>query len=256
MSNQHKALTPDLVQPLLEGRFGKPYLWRETCTSTQDLLRDPGLPEGAVAVAEHQTAGRGRSGRDWKDEPGETLLTSILLRPPARVPVAQLSLVCGLAVAEIIGAVSAVESGIKWPNDVLVDGRKVAGILLEASSGLVVCGIGLNVNQTEAALSREVRTRAASLRTIAGHEHDRAELLVALLARLETAYETWRLDGLAALWPELERRDVLRGSQVTVGDASGVADGIASDGRLRLRSPDGGAVLVGSGEVTLEEGRG
>jgi BirA family transcriptional regulator, biotin operon repressor / biotin---[acetyl-CoA-carboxylase] ligase len=218
------------------------------------MLRDPAQPEGAVAVAEHQSAGRGRSGRDWEDEPGEALLTSMLLRPPAGTPAAQLSLVCALAVAQAVGAVSAVETGIKWPNDVLVDDRKVAGILLEASAGIVVCGIGLNVNQTEDTLPRELRTPAASLRTITGNEHDRAELLVALLAQLEVDYETWRLDGLAGLLPGLERRDVLRGSQVAVGGASGVADGIAPDGRLRLRLPDGGGVLVGSGEVTREEG--
>jgi BirA family transcriptional regulator, biotin operon repressor / biotin---[acetyl-CoA-carboxylase] ligase len=256
VSNRHEPLTPGLVEPLLRGRLGRPYLWLETCTSTQDMLRDRGLPEGTVAVAEHQTAGRGRSGRDWHDEPGETLLASVLLRPPARAPIAQLSLVCGLAVVETVGAVSAVGAGIKWPNDVLVDGRKVAGILLEASSGVVVCGIGLNVNQTEDGLPREVRTPAASLCTITGREHDRAELLVTLLVQLEAGYELWCREGLAPFLPELERRDALRGSQVAVGDASGVADGIAPDGRLRLRSPDGGAVLVASGEVTREEGRG
>jgi BirA family biotin operon repressor/biotin-[acetyl-CoA-carboxylase] ligase len=254
VSSHHERLTPDLVQPLLRGRFGRPYLWLDTCTSTQDVLRDSPLPEGAVAVAEHQTAGRGRSGRCWEDQPREGLLTSILVRPPPGAPSPQLSLVCALAVAKTVETVGGIGAEIKWPNDVLVDGRKVAGILLEASPGIVVCGIGLNVNQTAAGLPREARTPVASLRTITGDEHDRTELLVALLARLETDYETWRRDGLVALLPELERRDVLRGSQVAVGDASGVADGIAPDGRLRLRSPDGETALVGSGEVTRGRG--
>jgi BirA family biotin operon repressor/biotin-[acetyl-CoA-carboxylase] ligase len=256
VSNHHEPLTPDVVRPLLRGRFGQPYLWLETCTSTQDMLHDPELPEGAVAVAEHQTAGRGRDGRRWEDEPAEALLSSVLLRPAAGCQVAQLSLVCALAVAEVVEAAVGVEAGIKWPNDVLVAGSKVAGILLEARSGCVVCGLGLNVNQAAAGLPRDARSPVASMRTLTGDVHDRAELLSALLVRLETGYDAWRREGLAPLLPGLERRDVLRGSQVVVGDASGVADGFAPDGRLRLRSPDGDVVLVGSGEVTLEEGRG
>jgi BirA family biotin operon repressor/biotin-[acetyl-CoA-carboxylase] ligase len=255
--NHHKrCLTPAVVEPLLRGRLGRPYLWSESCVSTQDVLRDPGLPEGAVAATEHQTAGRGRGGRRWEDEPGDALLLSVLLRPPESAGAPQLSLVCALAVAETVQGALDGDVGVKWPNDVLVDRRKVAGILLEGRDGALVCGIGLNVNQNEAGLPRDARTPVASLRTMTGRAHDRVELLVRLLERLEARYDAWRGNGLTPLLPELERRDVLRGSAVTVGDVNGTALGVASDGRLRIRSADGSETLIASGEVSQEEGRG
>ena len=249
MLNQHKPLTAAAVEPLLRGRFGRPYLWAESCPSTQDALRDPALSEGAVAVTEHQTAGRGRAGRGWEDAPGTALLLSVLLRPPDGSAAPQLSLVCALAVAESVEATTGVEASVKWPNDVLVAGRKVAGILLEGHDGAVVCGIGVNVSQTETTLPRDTRTPSASLHTLTGQEHDRAELLVSLLERLESRYDAWLGNGLAPLLPELERRDVLHGSVVTVGDVTGTAEGFAPDGRLRIRADTGAETLVASGEI-------
>ncbi len=249
MLNQHKLLSPAAVEPLLRGRFGRPYLWSEACASTQDVLRGAELPEGAVAVTEHQTDGRGRERRRWTDEPGMALLVSLLLRPPAGSPSQQLSLVCALAVAETVEGAVARTAGVKWPNDVLLDGRKVAGILLESAGGAVVCGVGLNVDQTESGLPRDARIPAASLRTATGRAYDRTALLVSLLGRLEARYDAWLRDGLAALLAELERRDVLRGTSVTVGEATGTADGLAPDGRLRLRGTDGTTSLIASGEV-------
>jgi BirA family biotin operon repressor/biotin-[acetyl-CoA-carboxylase] ligase len=248
--NRHKrCLTPAVVEPLLRGRFGHPYLWVESCGSTQDVLRDTSLPEGAVATTEHQTAGRGRAGRTWDDAPGAALLVSVLLRPPATAAVAQLSLVCALAAAETVEGAIGRAAAVKWPNDVLVDRRKVAGILLEGRDGSVACGVGLNANQEEASLPRDARTPVAALRTHTGREHDRAALLVTLLERLELRYDAWLRSGLAPLLPGLERRHALRGSVVTVGGVAGTAEGIASDGRLRVRSPDGTSTLVASGEV-------
>jgi BirA family biotin operon repressor/biotin-[acetyl-CoA-carboxylase] ligase len=247
--NHHKPLTAGIVEPRLRGRFGRPYLWVESCASTQDVLRDASLPEGAVATTEHQTAGRGRAGRSWEDASGTALLVSVLLRPPESSVVAQLSLVCALAVAETVEGALDRDASVKWPNDVLADGRKLAGILLEGRDGAVVCGIGLNVNQVVGMLPRGARMPIASLRTLTGREHDRAELLARLLERLEARYDAWRGNGLAPLLPELERRDVLRGSAVTVGEVMGTADGIAYDGRLRVRLADGRATLVASGEI-------
>jgi BirA family biotin operon repressor/biotin-[acetyl-CoA-carboxylase] ligase len=245
----HHQLTADRVEPLLRGRFGRPYLWQETCPSTQDVLRaDPDLPEGAVAVAEHQTAGRGRGGRRWEDVAGASLLLSVLLRPPAAAPVEQLALVAGLAVAEAVDEQPAA-AAIKWPNDVLLRGRKVAGILLEASEGVVVCGIGINVAQTAGQLPADTRLPAGSLAEARGRAPDRAHLLVDLLDRLERRYDTWLDRGLAALLPELERRDALRGHVVTVGYVVGTAMGIAPDGRLRVVGADGAERQVASGEV-------
>lgn len=249
MSRDTVALTAALVRPLLEGRFGEPYLWSASCASTQDVLRDAALPEGAVAVTEHQTAGRGRRGRRWEDEPGASLLLSVLLRPSG-VVAPQLSLVCALAVAEAVEAAGGLEARVKWPNDVLVDGRKVAGILLEGHGDAVVCGIGVNVGQTERQLPAGARG-AASLRTLTGRAHDRASLLVDLLGRVERHYDAWRAGGLAPLLPELERRDALRDRAISVGGVSGTAGGFAVDGRLRVVATDGAEALVASGEVDL-----
>ncbi len=243
-------LSPDRVEPLLRGRLGRPYLWSETSTSTQDVLRDVDLTEGAVAVSEHQTAGRGRVGRRWEDAPGTALLLSVLLRPPDTAGAPQLSLVCALAVAESVEATTGLEARVRWPNDVLVGGRKVAGILLEGHEDAVVCGIGVNVSQTEAALPRDARTPAASLRTLTGREQDRAALLVLLLERLESRYDTWLAGGLAPMLPELDRRNVLRGREVRVGENTGSAGAITERGQLTLTHADGTTTLVVSGEVT------
>ena len=251
MLNQHKLLTAAVVEPLLPGRFGRPYLWSESCPSTQDVLRDDALPEGAVALTEHQTAGRGRAGRQWQDERGTALLLSVLLRPPGSAAVAQLSLVCALAVAETVERATGLDAGVKWPNDVLVSREKVAGILLDGRDGAVVCGIGLNVNQTEPALPADARTPAASLRTLTGREHDRAAILLALLERLEASYNAWLGEGLALILPELERRDALRGAPLGVGKVSGLGAGIAPDGRLRVRTTEGTELLLSSGEVEV-----
>lgn len=244
-----EALTGDRVGPLLRGRFGAPYLWSEECRSTQDVLLQNEWDEGAISVTEHQTGGRGRQRRAWTDTSGRSLLLSLLLRPQVGAPVEQLSLLVGLAVAESIDAVAGTRSELKWPNDVLVAGRKVAGILLESSGGTVVCGVGINVNQTEDELPTDTRVPAGSLQLVTGREHDRASLLATLLLALEQRYDTWRENGLERFAVELERRDALRGRRVSVGDLSGTAAGIAGDGRLRVASDDGTESLVASGEV-------
>ena len=254
MLNHHTLLSPAAVEPLLRGRFGRPYLWHESCASTQDVLRGGNLPEGAVAVTEHQTSGRGRAGRGWDDVPGSSLLLSLLLRPGAGSAAQQLSLVVGLAVAEAVeenrGA-----AGIKWPNDVILGGRKIAGVLLEATGGAVVCGIGINVSQAEEELPGGTRVLAGSLLTVGGRAPERAELLVSLLEILEHRYDAWRRSGLAPFLDELEARNVLRGRPVEVGGEAGTAGPVAHDGRLTLLRDDGTTALVGSGEVT-EVGRG
>ena len=253
MLNQHKVpLAPDLVRPRLKGRFGEPYLWSASCSSTQDALREGHLVEGAVAVTEHQTAGRGRVGRVWDDRPGTSLLVSVVLTPPDAASAAQLSLVCALAIAGSVEATIGRHTQVKWPNDVLVDGRKVAGILLEGRGGAVVCGIGVNVNQTESELPSGAPVPAGSFRTLTGREHDRVGLLVDVLERLEARYDSWLASGLAPLLPELERRDALCGRTVVVGGVSGAARGIAPDGRLRVAGVDGRETLVASGEVASD----
>lgn len=245
-------LAAETVRPLLHGRFGEPWLWRPTCPSTQALLSDDRLPEGAVAVTDHQTAGRGRLGRTWDDAPGTAILASVLLRPPGGADLPQLSLVCALAVAEAVEAATDLAAQIKWPNDVLLDRRKVAGILLEGSRGAVVCGVGVNVNQTREQLPADARTPAASLRTVTGSEHDRPSILADLLSRLEAHYGDWRESGLERLHSGIGARNFLFGRRLRLDGRAGTGGVIAADGRLEVALDGGGSVRVESGEIAVE----
>jgi len=183
--------TPEAAVPRLRGRFGREYTFAETCPSTQRLLA-PDAPEGAVAVADEQTEGRGRLGRHWEAAAGTSLLCSIQLRPTleaARFP--ELTLVGAKACADAIQVLTGLEPSLKHPNDVLIGGRKVAGILGEASDGRVVLGIGINTNTEAGELPVDVRIPATSLLAETGEAVDRVELLVELLAALERRYEAW-----------------------------------------------------------------
>lgn len=245
------ALRPETVEPLLRGRFGRPYLYRDACESTQRLL-ERSLGEGAVAVCDEQTAGRGRLGRTWTAPRGTAILCSVLLEPPPERPLAQLSLVGGLAVAETVEAATGAAAGIKWPNDVLLGGRKVAGVLAEAAGGAVVLGIGLNVNQTVDELPSDARVTAGSLLTAGGEPRERAPLLARLLLALERLYDRWNGGGLTAVHAGLVVRDVLRGRRVAVDGAAGVAAGIDGAGRLVVEI-GGHRRAVESGEILLLE---
>jgi BirA family biotin operon repressor/biotin-[acetyl-CoA-carboxylase] ligase len=167
------TLVPEAVVPRLRGSFGRNYLYAVETPSTQSMAPAE-APHGTVALAEHQTAGRGRMGRVWIDEPASGLAMSIVLRPP--LPVArwpELTLVAARAVADAIGE----GATIKDPNDVLLDGKKVAGILAEAGER-VVLGIGVNVG-------------SAPWPGAAFVERDRLDLLVDILDRLERGYDAW-----------------------------------------------------------------
>ena len=183
--------TPEAVLPRLRGRFGREYTYVPQCPSTQRLLA-PDAAEGAVAVADEQTEGRGRLGRRWEAPAGTSLLCSVQLRPPveaARFP--ELTLVGAGACADAIAALTGLSPTLKDPNDVLVAGRKVAGVLGEASESRVVLGIGVNANVPAEDLPTDVRLPATSLLAETRAPVDRVELLVELLARLESRYDAW-----------------------------------------------------------------
>jgi len=192
------SLAPDDVLPLLSGTFGHVYRYEQLCSSTQRLLQ-PDDPEGAVAVAEEQSEGRGRLGRSWQAPARTSVLLSILLRPevePPRLP--ELTLVAGGAVAQAIAEATGLEPAIKFPNDVLLGGRKVAGILAESSGGRVVLGVGVNANQTAEQLPPDVQTEPTSLRLELGKPVERPELLAAILRQVEQAYRAWVSTGTSA----------------------------------------------------------
>jgi BirA family biotin operon repressor/biotin-[acetyl-CoA-carboxylase] ligase len=177
---------------LLQGRLGRPYRFVEECTSTQRLL-DMDEAEGATAATDLQTQGRGRLGRTWETPPGRALLFSVLLHP--RPPMAlwpELSLVTGDAVAAALREQTGVPAELSHPNDVLIEGRKVAGVLPEATVGRVVLGIGVNVNQTTEELPAETPKPATALRVETGREWPRGPLLAAILLELERRYDDWQ----------------------------------------------------------------
>ena len=185
------SLAPDAVRPLLRGRFGKVYRYAELTPSTQRMLGEDSA-EGAVAVTEEQTEGRGRLGRRWEAAPGTSILVSVLLVPPVEPPrLPELSLVAGGAVSQAIAEITGIEPAIKFPNDLLIGMRKVAGILAESTEGRVVLGIGVNVNQTAQQLPTETLTQPTSLRVVLGEPVDRARLLAAILLHLERDYDAW-----------------------------------------------------------------
>jgi BirA family transcriptional regulator, biotin operon repressor / biotin---[acetyl-CoA-carboxylase] ligase len=217
------TLRPEVVRPLLRGAFGQPYVWQETCPSTQELAR--GLPEGGVAVCEEQTAGRGRRGRAWKSPRGAGVLFSLSLHPetpPGRLP--PLTLVIGEAVAEAAWP----DAAVRWPNDVVVEGHKLAGILAEVRDGEVVVGIGVNANHALGDLPADARVAPTSLRLLSGGTVDRAALLADILEAIERRYRAFERDGFSGLL-----RDDLRGRRVSLaGGAEGICDGVDGEGRL------------------------
>ena len=244
------SLAPEFVDPLLTGRFGRPYVYEESCESSQRLL-GADFGEGAVAVCDVQTKGRGRLGHGWETPSGTAILCSILLEPPAKRAIAELSLVAGLAVAEAVESALGLAVQLKWPNDVMVNRRKIAGVIAEAANGRAVVGMGVNVNQTREQLPADAQTPPGSLYTTDGVRRQRAPLLARLLRQLERDYDVWREGGLDALYEGLGARDFLRGRRVFVDGQAGTGIGIDRSGRLEVEI-DGRRRFVESGEVRFE----
>jgi BirA family biotin operon repressor/biotin-[acetyl-CoA-carboxylase] ligase len=243
------TLAFESVERHIRGRFGKPYLYEPDCESTQLLLVGSGLPEGAAAATDHQTGGRGRLGRPWVAPAGSSVLVSVMLHPPPGRHLPELSLVAALAAAEAVEGATGLTAQIKWPNDVMLNRRKVAGILSELADGTVVVGIGINVNQTREDIPPDTTTPAGSLFTLTGSRSDRAGLLGSLLFRLERIYDGWRHGGLSDLYGEIGARDFLRGRRITVDGADATALQILRDGRLEVQMDTGDIRPVESGDV-------
>ncbi len=237
-------------------RLGRPIVRLGEVGSTNDvagLLAAAGVAEGALVVADRQSAGRGRLGRPWVSPHGG-LWCSVLLRPARGPSRGLLSLAVGVAVAEAAEAACDVRAGLKWPNDVLVEGRKVAGVLLEAAGGAVIVGVGVNVIIPAGALRADIGPAATSLHLASGRPVDRDRVLAALLDRLTAWYEAWGAGGGQVLeaW---RRRDVTAGRRAVVSmpgeTLEGVAEGIDGDGALRLRLSTGEVRRVMAADVQV-----
>lgn len=232
----------------MEFRFHR----KETTASTNADARE-GRP-GDVFVAEFQTAGRGRLDHEWHAARGENLTFSAVLdaadAPPAEV--ATLPLVVGLAVARYVSSLlgGAADVSVKWPNDVLVGGRKICGILCERNGDAVIAGVGLNVNQTD--FPAEIAARATSLRLAAGSPFDREGVLNGVVAEIGDMHSRWLRGGFAALRGGFAAVDYLKGRMVSVFSTDddkapfeGLCGGVQEDGSL----------LVGSTKVYAGEAR-
>lgn len=253
-----------ILEGLATRAIGRDLRVFDQVTSTNDVamaLADAGAPHGAAVVAEGQTRGRGRLGRPWASPPGLGLWVSVVLRPSVRPELAPcLTLLAGLAAAEAIAAEAVVATALKWPNDVLLDGRKVAGALAELRAEdqvvrHVVAGIGINVHQRAGDFPAELAEAAISLQMATGRAVSRVLLLRRLFLRLETWVHTFATEGPAPVVAAAAARMPMLGCQVVAvsGRArwEGRAERLEEDGALLLALPGGGTRRVLAAEVTL-----
>ncbi len=238
--------------------LGQPLRLCDETTSTNDdaaLAAKAGAPHGVLFVAETQSRGRGRRGSEWVSAPGAGLWCSLVLRPPFGVELLPgIALCAGLAVRAAVAPLVDEQVAVKWPNDVLAGGRKLAGILVETQlSGKhvasVVVGVGINVTQTD--FPAPIRDIATSLALLASRELGRERLLARFLSALETELERLAADGMAGVADALAPYDALLGRHLKVGALEGHGAGIDRSGQLRLRLLDGSEALIASGHVEL-----
>lgn len=228
-------------------RFGNPRHHRRSLDSTNDLARElaaGGAPQGTVVTAEEQVAGRGRQGRSWTAPAGKALLYSAIVRPLEQRHLV-LPLAAPLAVAEAAEEVADVSCAIKWPNDVWIEGRKCAGVLIEArpQDGWAVIGVGLNVSIEPDEFPEELRETATSL--------DADATVDAALEALNDSLTRWTRADPQEVLAAFRDRDALRGQEVSWADGSGVANGVDERGNLIVETLDGERLALGAGEIHL-----
>ncbi|MFA5802777.1 MAG: biotin--[acetyl-CoA-carboxylase] ligase [Thermoleophilia bacterium] len=264
LAGRPDKLLPAELAPLLKTSIlGGHIVHLEETPSTSDAARKlvgEGAPEGTVVFAESQTDGRGRLGRGWHSPPGKTIAMSVILYPslpPTRTPL--LSLATALAVKRAVEETTSARVALKWPNDIYLSGRKLAGVLVEMAAEIdrvkwVIDSVGINVNNSFA--GTELEGRATSLADELGREISRRELAVALLTHLEKIYnKAQSASGLVAIRRSFRKHDLLQGRQIEVktpdGVISGTADGIDFEGRLLVRDHAGKVQSLFSGEATI-----
>lgn len=258
------VMTREELESLMETRWAgsRIYYYPETDSTNIRIrqLADEGAPHGTLAVADMQTAGRGRRGRTWESPAGSSIYMSILLRPdlmPSAAPSLTLAMAC--SVAEGIMDCEDVNVQIKWPNDVIINGRKLVGILTEMSTQVdyiehVTIGVGINVNMTE--FPDSIRETATSLQIETGHKVKRAKLIAAVMKRFEADYEIFMKTGdLTGLIEKYSGMLVNRDRDVRVLGAKETytahALGIDRSGELIVRREDGTEEKISSGEVSV-----
>jgi BirA family biotin operon repressor/biotin-[acetyl-CoA-carboxylase] ligase len=256
-------LTPDMVRKRLKGSlFGKRVYHFFKTDSTNRVAMELGYadePEGAVVLAEEQTAGRGRAGRSWLSERGAGLYATLLLRPklsPVQAPL--LTMLAGLSAHTAVLAQTGLSAELKWPNDLLLNGKKLGGILTEMHAEpnavrFVIVGIGINVSQEK--FPGELAATATSLRKETGRLHSRLEILVKLLSQFETDYNRFLREGAGYVVQRFELvSSFANGKRVKVDTGRetfvGTTEGLSAEGLLMVKKEDGGSVTVIAGDVT------
>ncbi|HET7543850.1 MAG TPA: biotin--[acetyl-CoA-carboxylase] ligase [Polyangiaceae bacterium] len=238
--------------------LGRPLMYEPVTGSTNDnalLAARAGAPHGSVFVADEQNAGRGRRGNTWLAAPGESLLFSVLLRPKLEVwHCSALTLAVGLALRDAVAPHLNDAPRLKWPNDLYVNDKKLAGILVESQLQgdrlqAVVVGIGLNVATRE--FPPEIAARATSLALLGACDVAREPLLQEILNALELRLETYQATGVAGILDELNAADALRGKRVRVDAQEGVGRGLDDQGRLLLEDDAGALHAIVAGTVEL-----
>ena len=264
------ATAPDMLdraalqQLLTTQTFGRTLHILPSTASTNDIVKtlaQHGAPEGTVVVAEHQTHGRGRYGRTFASPAGVGIYLSLLVRPQVdtlRLP--QLTLAVAVATAEAVVEHCALPVGLKWPNDVEIHGKKVAGILCEAVLGpgvppVAIIGIGINVNTTLEHLPRELHQHVTSLALAAGHSWLRLPLIAVLLAHLERLYQAFHQGDIPSILQRWLHYGPIIGRQVCFTHESnagtGTVVGLDADGALLVQNADGIRQRLVAGEVTF-----
>lgn len=224
-------------------------------------LAAQGYPEGTLVIAERQTAGRGRRGRQWHSEPGQGIFMSLILRPS--LPLKELSRITMFIAVAVVETLQrfGIKSGIKWPNDVLINGRKIAGILTEAVTDMdgieyIVTGIGLNVNNRIADFPEEFRSIATTVREEAGHYISRVELMQEFLWQLERSYRQLVSGDFDEILEKVRRLSLVIGRDIKIDSVNGATSGRAIDidnnGFLMVRDSHGNIHNVMSGEIILK----
>jgi BirA family biotin operon repressor/biotin-[acetyl-CoA-carboxylase] ligase len=245
---------------------GRDIIYLESAASTNDSAFEIGRnrpdPEGIVVVAEMQTKGRGRLGRSWISPAGVNLYFTVLLTPsftPEQASI--LTLAVPVAIASAIRTLNGLPAQIKWPNDIIVNGKKAGGVLIEMKAGkttsqrLLAIGIGINVNMSPDALPSEIRPLSTSLKMEKGESVSRSELLGGILSGLEHAYKNLLNGNKRDLINEWLRLNCTIGRRVSVRNQdrtiSGIADGVNERGELAVRLSSGETEIVRAGDVTI-----